>query len=178
MAFIVISLLLIAATYGFYRLIERNLAERHRARAYRAIFLRTAEELIVDPTLPRDKAALLVSLGSLRPGWVTRAQMLLMLKRGLVGRTSAGQGSAWLNRLPEDTHLRFAVAVIAFSLADSYHCAFLGRMYRAAMPWLDDMTQTPTNADANSAATTRVVYDVIHQAPAQMEQSQPAAVMA
>ena len=173
MGFLIGAATMIALTYGFYKLVERNLAEREVARHFRRVFLTMTEELVNDEAFPENKARLLVTLAGLRPGWVTRAMVLLMLKRALVGRTSSGQGSEWMKRLDDETLTKFAVAVLAFSLADSHHCAFFGRFYRAAYPWMEELTQSPSPADVHSSATSRVVYDVIHQAPREVQHHAP-----
>ena len=178
MSYLIAAAIMIALTVAIYKLVERNLAEREVARNYRKVFLEAAHKLVANENFPKDRAELLISLAGSRPGWITRTMMFLMLKRAFVGRPASGMGSQWLKRLPQETHTTFAVAVIAFSLADSYHCALLGRFFRAAYPWLDELTRAPETTDVNAQATSRVVYEVIHHAPRQMEQSEPVAALA
>lgn len=155
------SLVVLSVWLGLVLLIRRNLRQREKARRYRTVFVSVAEDLISKPEFPDRHAKNLAEMSAFPEGWITRFMVIILLKEMLVGKSRRRRGPPKFNveDVPQNLRVKYVVAIFAFALGDSYRCAILGRMWRAANPWVGEAIDSP-KVDVNAHATTRMVDQV------------------
>jgi hypothetical protein len=152
--------LLLAAWAFMIFCMRETLRLRPRARLYRAKFIEAANDLVGKAEFPHGHAEHLLMLASFRPGWVTRGMVLMLAKRAILGGRDR-KGALKFESIPESLRARYVTAILAFALADSYHSAAFGRVFRTINSWMIDGVRD-VKPDVGAHATRRVIEQVDH----------------
>jgi hypothetical protein len=140
--------------------VRHALAQRAEARRYRAIFITAASDLIGKPEFPDEHAKQLTVYASIWAGWLTRALVLSTFWRIISGRALTRTRTGYdMNNIPEHLRPKFAVAVLALAVGDSYRSAFFGPIWRGTNSWVVDAVRE-IRPDVNAHATKQVIRQV------------------
>ena len=161
MSFVLEAVVVVAVTAGLVASVRRNLRHRPKARKLRNLYVSIADDLVGKPEFPDAHARLLAEVSAIPEGWLTRAMVFILLKEMIFGKGKKSPPRFRLDDVPPELQVKFATAVLALVLSDSYRCAVLGRLWRGANLWVIDAVKEP-RPDANAHSTRRVVEQVGH----------------
>ena len=156
----VTAITLIAIALGLVFLVRTNLENRAAARKLREVFIAQAHDLVAKPEFPDAHAKLLIGMASIPQGWATRYFVTRLAGELLwAGKRTNNGDLPKLEQVPQQLQKKFVLAMLAFTLSDSYRCVIFGRIFRATNSWLHDAVQEP-KPDVNAHATRNVIVQV------------------
>lgn len=164
----IIAILIAAAVSAFGSFaLGRNLRRRKLARQIAETFFAIADDLVGKEEFPKEHAALLVTMSSLRPGMLTRFVVVKFLVGLFTGMPPAMPKSPLsIDRVPHNLRKQYVRAMLSFIISDSFRCALLGPVFRRANGWIEQALkeiEPDVNAHATRAVTDQiVVYSASH----------------
>lgn len=166
MGFVGTAAVLVVVSAGLVFVIRKNLEQREIARRLREIFIQEATDLVAKPELPDKHARQLVNMASIPQGWITRLFVLRFVKHLFFGPSERTRrpDAPRLEDVPSALRKKYVLAILAFTLSDSYRCVIFGHVFRATNDWLGDAVKEP-KSDVDAHAT-RNVIDQVSQIPA------------
>jgi hypothetical protein len=160
MSFVGTATALVAVSAGLVFVIRKNLEQRALARKLREIFIQEANDLVAKAEFPEAHARLLINMASIPQGWMTRFLVAALAKELFFGKSARKRRDApSLEQVPPNLRKKFVLAILAFTLSDSYRCVIFGHVMRATNNWLGDAVREP-KADVNAHATRNVIEQV------------------
>lgn len=159
MGFLGTAILLVAVAVALIWIVRTNLAHRQLSRNLRVIFINEASDLIGKPEFPDRHAKMLAGMAGIPQGWSTRFLVLTLFKRMLFGETNVGSKGPNIEQVPPQLRKKYVLAMLAFTLSDSYRCVFFGRIFRATNSWISAAIEEP-KGDVDAHATKAVIEQV------------------
>lgn len=161
MNFLNIAIILIVVSVALVALIRKNLEQRIVSRKLRSIFINEAYDLIAKPEFPEAHAKMLVGMSAMPGGWITRVMVMLMIRNLFWSSSKVKKHDGpKIEQVPKSLQKKFVLAMLAFSLSDSYRCVIFGRIYRTTNNWLTDAIEEP-KGDVYAHATSNVIGQVV-----------------